>query len=135
MFGNFQQAQLRLEIEATAAQIAESILHPVAWRHWIGPQRFSKPLPDRLTTGTVYTSWLGPLEIEHHVQWATDRGLCLVLSGAIDGYHEWHWGDGWVQSTVEGVSILPLRLGHVTSLLRLKTYLERWSQPSQSNAA
>ncbi|TAD77624.1 MAG: hypothetical protein EA001_09715 [Oscillatoriales cyanobacterium] len=135
MFGNFQQAQLRLEIEATAAQIAESILHPAAWRHWIGPQRFSQPLPDRLTTGTVYTSWLGPLEIEHRVQWATDRSLCLVLAGAIDGYHERHWGDGWVQSSVAGVSVLPLRLGHVTSLWRLKTHLERQEHPSHPNAA
>lgn len=135
MFGTFQQAQLRIEIEAAATPIGDSILRPSQWQHWVGPRRFSDPLPDRLVTGTVYTSWLGPLEIEHRVRWVDDRGVSLILAGAIDGHHEWHWGDGWVQSQVEGVSMLPLRLGHVTSLFRLKTYLENQSSLSRSGMA
>lgn len=135
MFGTFQQAQLRIELEASATRIGDSILRPSEWPHWIGPQRFSANLPDRLVTGTTYTSWLGPLEIQHHVQWANDRGLSLILAGAIDGHHEWHWGDGWLQSRVEGVSMLPLRLGHVTSLLRLKAYLSRQNPTMRSGMA
>ncbi|MEG5215625.1 hypothetical protein QUB48_07680 [Microcoleus sp. ARI1-A5] len=38
-------------------------------------------------------------------------------------FHQWYWGDGWVQSRLEGVSLLPLNLGQTASLLRLREFL------------
>lgn len=54
---------------------------------------------------------------------ASDNCLRLLLSEGIDGYHEWYWGDGWVQSRLEGISLLPLSLGQTFSLLRLRQFL------------
>jgi hypothetical protein len=45
------------------------------------------------------------------------------LSQGIDGYHEWYWGDGWLQSRLEGISLLPLNLGQTLSLLKLRLFL------------
>jgi hypothetical protein len=50
--------------------------------------------------------------------------LWCSLSQSIDGYHEWYWGDGWVQSRLEGISLLPLNLGQTLSLLRLREFLK-----------
>jgi len=47
----------------------------------------------------------------------------LALSQGIDGYHEWYWGDGWLQSRLEGISLLPLNLGQTLSLLKLRLFL------------
>jgi len=44
-----------------------------------------------------------------------------LLSQGIDGFHEWYWGEGWVQSRLEGVSILP-NLGQTLNLLRLRQF-------------
>ena len=52
-----------------------------------------------------------------------NNGFRLLLSQGIDGYHEWYWGEGWVQSRLEGVSLLPLNLGQTLNLLRLRTFL------------
>lgn len=123
MLGTFQQAQLRIEVEASAMQLSRSLLNSEAFTTWLAPQQFSQPLPPRLTTGTVYSSGLGPLQIRHEVETAQDNQLRLLLSGGVDGVHEWQWGDGWVQSRLEGVSLLPLQLGHSLSLLRLRQYL------------
>ena len=56
----------------------------------------------------------------HEVQSVTDHSLRLILSGAVDGYHEWQWGDGWVQGRLEGVSVLPLKLSQTLTLGRLR---------------
>jgi len=46
------------------------------------------------------------------IKWRCDTQLSTsLLSQGIDGFHEWYWGEGWVQSRLEGVSILPLNLG------------------------
>lgn len=124
MLGSFQQMQLRLEMDATATEIAAPLIHPARWSDWLAPQRFSEGLPDRLTPDLTYTSWIGPIAIVHQVQWIDDRGFCLLLSQGIDGYHEWCWGDGWVQSRLEGVSLLPLKLAHSLSLARLRGTIE-----------
>ncbi|MEG4629803.1 hypothetical protein QUB56_09295 [Microcoleus sp. AR_TQ3_B6] len=49
--------------------------------------------------------------------------LRLLLSQGIDGFHEWYGGDGWLQSRLEGVSLLALSLGQTASLLRLREFL------------
>ncbi len=64
-----------------------------------------------------------PGAVGHHVDIADPKCLRLLLSQGIDGFHEWYWGDGWVQSRLEGVRLLPLNLGQTASLLRLREFL------------
>ncbi|MBD1868286.1 hypothetical protein H6F88_06885 [Oculatella sp. FACHB-28] len=124
MLGTFQQSNLRIEVEASEVDIRHSLLRPAEFQQWLAPQTFSAGLPDQLASGTVYTSWLGPLAIQHRVDLAEPNGLRLLLSQGIDGYHEWYWGEGWIQSCLAGVSILPLSLGQTLSLLRLQQFLK-----------
>lgn len=86
-------------------------------------QRFAPGTPDELHTGLQFTTWAGPVAIHHRVDVAKPNCLRLLLSGGIDGFHEWYWGDGWVQSRLEGVSLLPLNLGQTLSLLSLRQFL------------
>ena len=58
-----------------------------------------------------------------HRDMAEQNCLRLLLSLGIDGFHEWYWGDGWVQSRLEGVSLLALNLEQTASLLRLREFL------------
>ncbi|HEY9644885.1 MAG TPA: hypothetical protein V6C88_00875 [Chroococcidiopsis sp.] len=116
---------LRIEIEATEAAIREGLLCPTQFRQWLCPQRFSDGLPERLQAGLVFTSWLGPVTTRHEVQRVDAHSLHLLLSGAIDGVHHWHWGDGWVQSSIEGVSLMPIGVSHTVGLLRFKQFLSR----------
>lgn len=123
MFGSFQQSSLRIEIAASAQQIGDSLLRPAQFKQWLFPQTFSSGLPDRLYSGLVFTSWIGPVPIQHQVDHLDANGLRFLMSRGIDGFHEWYWGDGWVQSCLEGVSPLPLNLGQTLSLLRLRQFL------------
>ena len=123
MLGNFQKSHLRIEIEASASDIGNSLLCPDRLQQWLAPQRLQEGLPERLYAGLVFRSWIGPVAIEHHVDLAESNCLRLLLSQGIDGFHEWYWGDGWVQSRIEGVSILPINLGQTLSLLQLRQFL------------
>lgn len=123
MLGSFQQSNLRIEIDASAQQIADSLLVPAQFKQWLFPQTFSDGLLDRLHTGLVFTSWIGPVSVQHQVDRVDANELQFLMSQGIDGFHQWHWGDGWVQSCLEGVSLLPLNLGQTLSLLRLKQFL------------
>lgn len=123
MFGTFQQSNLRIEIEASEQQIRDSLVCPSQFRQWLFPQTFSQGLPDRLHQGLIFTSWIGPIPIQHQVDKLDANGLRFLMSKGIDGVHEWYWGDGWVQSSLEGVSFLPLNLGQTLSLLRLRQFL------------
>jgi hypothetical protein len=123
MFGNFQQSQLRIEISASEQAIRDSLLTTANLRQWLWPQMLSSGLPDKLTTGLTFTSWLGLIPVQHQVLVANDQCLRLLLSQGIDGYHEWYWGDGWLQSRLEGISLLPLNLGQTLSLLKLRLFL------------
>jgi hypothetical protein len=123
MFGTFQQSSLRIEIAASADVLRENLTRPRQIQQWLRFQRFSAGLPDRLATGTVYTSWTGPIAIQHQVEIAESNRIRLLLSQGIDGFHEWAWGEGWVQSRIEGISILPISLGQTASLLCLKQFL------------
>ena len=123
MLGNFQQSQLRIEIEASASAIHDSLLCPTQLEKWLLGQRFAPGMPEQLYAGFEFTTWTGPIPIRHQVDVAKSNCLRLLLSGGIDGYHEWYWGDGWVQSCLAGVSILPLNLGQSLSLLSLRQFL------------
>lgn len=125
MLGTFQQSNLRIEVEASETAIREAILSSDQLRQWMAPQSLSQGLPERLQVGTVFTSWIGPIAIQHHVSEVQPHSLHLLLSQGVDGFHQWHWGDGWVQSSLEGVSLLPLNLGQTFSLWRLRQFLTR----------
>lgn len=123
MLGNFQQSHLRIEVEASAVAIGNSLLRPSQLNSWVWPQRFSAGLPEQLHQGLTFTSWVGPVAIQNHVDVADSNCLRLLLSQGIDGYHEWYWGEGWVQSRLEGVSLMPLKLAQTLSLLNLRQFL------------
>ena len=122
MLGSFQQSNLRIEINATQEAIADSLTQSDRLKQWMWPQSFAS-LSGKLTPGDTFISSLGLVEIEHQVEKINDNSLRLILSKGIDGFHEWHWGEGWVQSRIEGISLLPLNLGQTFSLFRLRQYL------------
>ena len=123
MLGNFQESTLRIEVNASEETIRESLVESDRLKQWMWPQSFAS-LSGKLSPGDTFVSSLGPVKIEHQVEKVDDNSLRLLLSKGIDGYHEWHWGDGWLQSRLEGVSILPLNLGQTFSLFRLRQYLD-----------
>lgn len=123
MFGQFQKSSLRIEVPVSEQLLRESLVDPAKLQQWLQPVRLSEGLPDRLQPGISYTSWVGPIAIHHHVDQVGPNCLRLVLSQGIDGFHEWCWGDGWVQSRLEGISVLPLNLAQTVSLLQLQRFL------------
>ena len=125
MLGKFQQSHLRIELEASSHLIRDSLLDSHHLSQWLWYQGFSPGLPEKLYPGLKFTSWTGIVPIEHYVELAQDNCLRLLLSQGIDGYHEWYWGDGWVQSRLEGVSLLPLNLGQTMSLLSLRDFVTK----------
>ncbi|MBW4645156.1 MAG: hypothetical protein KME23_19555 [Goleter apudmare HA4340-LM2] len=123
MLGTFQQSQLRIEIAASAQAIHHSLLLPVQLEKWLLGQRFVPGMPEELHSGFQFTSWTGLVPIHHQVDVAKPNCLRLLLSGGIDGFHEWYWGEGWVQSRLEGISLLPLNWGQTLNLLSLRQFL------------
>ncbi len=123
MFGTFQQSSLRIEIAATEQALRESLTQPTKLQQWLAPIRIDRGLPDQLQPGLTYTSWIGPIPVQHQVERVEPNCLRVLLSKGVDGYQEWLWGEGWVQSRLEGVSFLPLNLGQTLSLLRLRQFL------------
>jgi len=79
-------------------------------------------MPTQLILGLQFQTWLGPIPVNHQVDVLTENQLRLILTQGIDGFHEWHWGEGWVQSRMEGISLLPLNLGQTLTLLRLRQF-------------
>ncbi|KGF73464.1 hypothetical protein DO97_18240 [Neosynechococcus sphagnicola sy1] len=133
MFGNFQRSYLRIEVQASQQHLRDCLLCPTQFQQWLWPQHFSPGLPEQLSLGVSFKSWLGPITIHHTVDWVESNSLRLLLSQGIDGFHEWYWGDGWVQSHLEGISLLPLNLGQTASLLRLRQFLRHF--PAATAAA
>ncbi|NEQ98437.1 MAG: hypothetical protein F6K30_17245 [Cyanothece sp. SIO2G6] len=125
MFGTFQTSRLRIEVNAPEDHIRNSLLQPAAFKQWLWPEQVSSNLPSELALHTTFTGWLGPISIQHHVITLDAHHIRLLLSEGIDGFHEWSWGDGWIQSCLEGVSTLPLGAGQAFCLIRLKQFLER----------
>lgn len=128
MFGTFQQSQLRIEIAATSDELAHNLLYPAQLQEWLWPQQFSGA-PEKLVVGAQFTSHFGPIALRHQIVTAEDTYLRSLLAESIDGFHEWYWGDGWVQSRLEGVSLLPLKLVQSLSLMRLQA---RFSDAQQT---
>jgi len=120
MFGEFQQSRLRIELDAPEAAIRDNLIQPESLQQWLWPQQLVAPMPTRLEVGTVFTTQLGPISVEHYVAQLDDNHLRLILSQSIDGFHDWYWGDGWVQSCLEGVSLLPIGVGHSLALMQLR---------------
>lgn len=129
MLGTFQHSSLRIEVNAKEADIRDSLLRPSQLQKWLWPQQFNPGLPERFQPGLTFTSSLGPVKIEHYVDVSQPNCLRLLLSHGIDGFHEWYWGEGWVQSRLEGISILPLNLGQTLSLIQLRDFLSRKNIP------
>ena len=141
MFGTYQHSNLRIEVKASADEIGRSLTDPSRIGKWLRPQEIRYLPPDgapsntsfpgstlqegQMFESTVGAYKLGLLKVTHQVEMMTDDGIRLLLSGSIDGFHEWQWGDGWVQSRLEGVSLLPLNLGQTASLVRLRFYLQQ----------
>jgi hypothetical protein len=120
MLGNFQQSQIRIEVAANAAAIRQQLLSPVCLRQWLSPAKLSLEKDDLLQAQRTFSITLGPVRVEHQVSVVTNESLRLLLSAGIDGYQEWYWGDGWLQSRLEGVSLLPLGLLQTANLSRLR---------------
>jgi hypothetical protein len=123
MFGTFQQSHLRIEVEAAEEKLRQSLTNPKELQQWLWFERVSQSLPEKFTPGVKFTGWIGPVAIQHEVELAEPNRIRFLLSQGIDGFHEWAWGDGWVQSRLEGISLLPINLGQTVSLLSLKQYL------------
>jgi hypothetical protein len=123
MLGTFQKSQLRIELEASETAIRDSLLRPAQLEKWLVSSRLPSEMPEQLQPGFEFTSRWGPITIHHQVDVAKSNCLRLILSQGIDGFHEWYWGEGWVQSRLEGVSLLPLALGQSLNLLSLRQFL------------
>lgn len=134
MFGTYQSSLIRIEIEASAERIASSLTELEQLKKRLWPQQIKLSEAEKgwskdrssltqLCEGQAFESRLGLVKIGHLVEMRSPTGIRFVLSEGIDGFHEWQWGDGWVQSRLEGVSLLPLNLGQTLSLARLKAYL------------
>ena len=122
MLGSFQQSNLRIEVNASEKKIEDSLLESDRLKQWMWPQNFTSQ-SGKLKPGDTFISSIGLVEIEHQVEIVDDNSVRLLLSKGVDGFHEWHWGEGWLQSRLEGISVLPLNLGQTFSLFRLRQYL------------
>ncbi len=98
MLGTFQQSHLRIEVEAPQTSIRDSLLNSEQLRRWLWPQSFSAGLPEQLHQGLSFTTWTGPIAIQHQVEVQDSNCLRLLLSQGLDVNHEWCWGEGRVQS-------------------------------------
>ncbi|MEL6351620.1 MAG: hypothetical protein AAFR58_07640, partial [Cyanobacteria bacterium J06627_28] len=126
MFGTYQSSDIRIELSASAEQIQASLTQPQLLKQWLWPQtiQIEKSTETQLSVGQHFDSKLGLIKTHHSVERLSDEGIRFLLSGSIDGFHEWQWGEGWVQSRLEGISLLPLNIGQTASLFRLKQYLQ-----------
>lgn len=128
MFGTFQASAIRIEVSVAATDIQKCLVQPQHFRQWLWPQTVSSGLPEVLESGVSFTSHLGGITLYHQVDQATDHSLRLLVAGGMDGFHAWQWGDGWVQSRLEGISMLPLNLAHTAQLWRLQQFLATLTQ-------
>lgn len=124
MLGLFQQSELRIEVDASAAILRDSLTLRSQLQTWLWPQTLSAGMPERLHSGLRFTSQTGPISLSHYVDIASGDRLRFILSQGIDGYHEWYWGEGWVQSRLEGISLLPIKISQTLTLLRLRAFLQ-----------
>ena len=124
MFGNFQRSELRIEVAAAGSMIRDRLLSPPALSKWLLPQQMSFASQDLLAVDTKFKTSFGPVAVNCQVDRVGAQSLRLLLSQGVDGYHEWYWGEGWVQSRLEGISLLPLNLYQTATLFRLQQSLK-----------
>jgi hypothetical protein len=122
VFGVLQTATHRFTIAVPAAVIHEHLTKVDLIREWAWPQQYPTAV-GRLTAGLEFTSYLGPVAIGHRVTVCEPGCLDMVLWGAVDGFSQWRWGDGWVAQTCAGVSVIPLEIGQYQLLHQLEQYL------------
>ena len=122
MLGEFQQSALRIEIHDSMNDLRSSLTQISQLKKWLWPQQLEPGMPTQLILGLQFQTWLGPIPVNHQVDVLTENQLRLILTQGIDGFHEWHWGEGWVQSRMEGISLLPLNLGQTLTLYRLRQF-------------
>lgn len=127
MLGNFQKSQLRIEVKASEKTLHTSLLHTDKLSQWFWLTKLDNKLPEKLVSGLTFSTWVLGVEINNQVETVNDNCLRLLLSKGIDGYQEWYWGSGWVQSRLEGISLLPLNLGQTFSLLSLRNFVTRYN--------
>lgn len=130
MLGTFQQSSLRIEVEASEEKLRQSLTNPKDLQKWLWFERLSAGLPEKLVPGVKFTGRIGLVAIQHEVELAEPNRIRFLLSQGIDGFHEWAWGEGWVQSRIEGITLLPINLGQTVSLLSLKQFLSSIDKPS-----
>ncbi|MTF38468.1 hypothetical protein [Cyanobacterium aponinum] len=123
MWGKFQQSELRIEVSADEKKLKDSLLNIEQLEKWFFPLKFQDKHPNKLESGDKFTIKLGLVEVRNEVEIINSNCIRFLLSGGIDGYQEWCWGDGWIQSRLEGVSILPLNFAQTMNLLRLRTFV------------
>jgi hypothetical protein len=123
MLGNFQRSELRIEVPATPSMIRDRLLSPPALTKWLFPQQMKFASQDLLTVGTQFETSFGPAIVKCQVDRVNSQCLRLILSQGVDGYQEWYWGEGWVQSRLEGISLIPLNLYQTATLFRLRQSL------------
>ena len=131
MLGSFQKSHLRIEVEASEKILLESLLNTKKLSQWFWISSLESGLPEKLRSGLTFSSWIGLVEIGNQVEIANDNCLRLLLSKGIDGYQEWYWGEGWVQSRLEGISLLPLNLGQTLSLLSLRQFVSKHQEEAK----
>lgn len=124
MLGNFQRSELRIEVPATPSTIRDRLLSPSALTKWLFPQQMKFASQDLLTIGTTFETSFGPIVVKSQVDRVDSQCLRLLLSQGVDGFHQWYWGEGWVQSRLEGISLIPLNLYQTATLLRLRQSLQ-----------
>ena len=131
MLGSFQRSHLRIEVDASEKILLESLLNTKKLNQWFWISRLDPGLPKKLSAGLTFSSWIGLVEVGNQVEIANDNCLRLLLSKGIDGYQEWYWGEGWVQSRLEGISLLPLNLGQTISLLSLQQFISKQQEEAK----
>lgn len=120
MLGTLQSSTVRVEVDATAAQLRHCLTEPATMARWLQPLELVDASAPPLEKGRQFFTRIGPLQFGHEVRELADGQLTLILWGGMDGWNEWLWGDGWVQLRVEGVSVLPLSVGQSVMLQRLR---------------
>ena len=123
MLGKFQTSELRIEVKASSSIIQESLMNLEQLQKWFFPLKFTEHNSSVLEEGDCFSCDLGLVKVKNQVQIINSNCFRLILSEGIDGYQEWCWGDGWVQSRLEGISLFPLNLAQTLNLLRLRGWL------------
>jgi hypothetical protein len=124
MFGNFQRSELRIEVPANASTIRDRLLSPPVLTKWLFPQQMSFDTQDLLAVGTKFKTSFGLVGVDCRVDRLNSQSVRILLDRGVDGYQEWSWGEGWVQSRLEGISLLPLNLYQTATLFRLQQSLK-----------